>query len=374
MSGAAMGFLGGLGRGVASVADTMIQSNEKQKLTELEAQIQAERDKRIEEAAIAREGRQEQYKIAGEQRDLSNDKTRLQNTIDVNTDPANIERVGKATVEKQRYEDEYKDTRLPADVARAKALADATRGPDHTDWEGRGLDNQLKRKTLERMNAPGYMDENEKSAIKDYKEDIKTYSKQQTDLWKLAQEEQDPIKQKEYQAKADALQLKINQANVNIQSIRKGDTETVSEGNDAIKAQDLILKIRSLEPGYNFPEGGVDLAGLEKTYNELKSGKATEKPAEEKPKDNKPGFFAETIKKVKDTASDIVKPQEANKDLMDKARSILLNGPKALGEMPSDPEEAYNYKRLAQAINYTLKSDMSEEQKLDDIYRKLSGR
>lgn len=373
MSGAMMGFLSGLGKGVAGVADTMIQSNEKQKLTELEAQIQAERDKRIEEAAIARDSRQEQYKIAGEQRDLSNDKTRLQNTIDVNTDPSNIERVGQATVAKQRYEDEYKDTRLPADVARAKAIADATRGPDHTDWEGRGLDNQLKRKTLERMNAPGYMDESEKSAIKDYKEDIKTYAKQQTDLWKLAQDEQDPVKQKEYQAKADALQLKINQANVNIQSIRKGDTETVSGGND-IKAQEWILKIQALEPGYNFPEKGLDLAGLEKTYNELKSGKKTEKPAEEKPKDNKPGFFAETIQKVKDTASDIVKPQEANKDLMDKARSILLNGPKVLGEMPSDPEEAYNYKRLTQAINYTLNSDMSEEQKLDDIYRKLSGR
>lgn len=371
--GAMMGLLGGLGKGLSAAANNMQAFN----MEEAKARIQAERDKCIEEAAIAREGREQGYKIAAEGRDIENDKIRAQNKIDLETNPDTVNKYAQAGVSRQQVEDEYKDSRLDADVNRAKLMADATRGPDHYNYAGASLDNQMKQRQLDLMGSEGYLSDNDKEYIKQLQTAEKDYSKQSLEYLKLSQREEDPAKKASYEAQAERMRINANKASQAIQSRMGGNTSGPSReslealvGGPTDKEKELGKKmnvIANLSGDENVFGAGWDENKINETYEKLiakESGKTVE---QDKPKE--PGMVNNAIKKASDVASDLFK-DDRNPDALNKARSILLNGPKALGNS-GDPEIESGLRKQRQNVNYILNSDMSEEQKLDAIYRML---
>ncbi len=109
-------------------------------------------------------------------RALSNEKTRAQNMIDVQTDPNNIAKVSNAEVEKKKTLDAYGDSRSDIEIQqaakKAKAIDQATYH-DNTDYEGRKLSHEAARLQIDTAKAESKLPAVVKEQVKSIESDIK---------------------------------------------------------------------------------------------------------------------------------------------------------------------------------------------------------
>ncbi len=83
---------------------------------------------------------------------VTNHKQELQDTINVNTDPSNVDKATKAKIDMQTAEDQHKDNRLTADIKRTESIAKAgvtNQAGVELDNAGQTLDNKTKQYTLD---------------------------------------------------------------------------------------------------------------------------------------------------------------------------------------------------------------------------------
>jgi hypothetical protein len=146
--GLLMGALDGGAEAFKGIADQHINQWTEERLKALQEQLGIARDKRIEEAQIRAGIRQEQSDIRKEQRGLLNRAQERKSAFDFETNPDNVKLATDAELYGLRAKDDYKYSRddEEADYLGKKARATDI---DHTDYEGRALDHELKRKALE---------------------------------------------------------------------------------------------------------------------------------------------------------------------------------------------------------------------------------
>lgn len=178
-----MGWLGAIAGG-AEAANTVIDNrlkamNEEETrqsllkkeidLAKMRDEIEAQKEQRVEEAEIAREGRKEQIDMRQEERTHDNAiRTRNEN-FEFNTDPNKAIAVSRAKVAGQQVEDQYKDSRFDTELDQKKQIAKAT---DKTDYEQRRLDHE--KTQIEIANAlskSNDLTEREKKALEIYSKD-----------------------------------------------------------------------------------------------------------------------------------------------------------------------------------------------------------
>jgi hypothetical protein len=157
-SGMLLGALGGLGQGLVNQSQRIYEED----LKRMDAEIQAEREKRVEEAAMRSEQRQEGAQIRQEVRQAEAHRAQRQDDLRFATDPNNVGMLTQAQLAKQKAEDEYADSRSDTEIsqaARKAAAIDQATYHDTTDYEGRRLTHEAARLTIEdkqRENADVY--------------------------------------------------------------------------------------------------------------------------------------------------------------------------------------------------------------------------
>jgi hypothetical protein len=146
--GLLLGALAGGAQAFNEIADDHIkQWNEKDMLS-LREQMDMAKEKRIEEAQVRAGTRQEEAQIRAEDRGLLNRDKERKSEFDFETNPDNVKRATDAELYGLRSKDDYKYSRggeeadYRGDIARATDI-------DHTDYAGRALDHELKRKALD---------------------------------------------------------------------------------------------------------------------------------------------------------------------------------------------------------------------------------
>ena len=146
--GLLLGALAGGAQAFNEIADDHIkQWNEKDMLS-LREQMDMAKEKRIEEAQVRAGTRQEEAQIRAEDRGLLNRDKERKLELDFKTNPENVKRATDAELSGLRAKDDYKYSRGGEEAAYRGNIAQAT-DIDHTDYEGRALDHELKRKALE---------------------------------------------------------------------------------------------------------------------------------------------------------------------------------------------------------------------------------
>jgi hypothetical protein len=146
--GLLLGALAGGAQAFNEIADDHIkQWNEKDMLS-LREQMDMAKEKRIEEAQVRAGTRQEEAAIRSENRGLLNKEKERDSEFKYNTDLANVKRATDAELYGLRAKDDYKYSRGGDEAAYRGNIARAT-DIDHTDYTGRALDHELKRKALE---------------------------------------------------------------------------------------------------------------------------------------------------------------------------------------------------------------------------------
>lgn len=161
MSGLLFGALGGLGQGLVNQSERNwkdeVLNAQNQHDFDMEAmrrQADMEREKRIEEAQIRREGRE-----------AVNRKQQQQDDLAFQTDPKNVGLLTQAALTKQRALDEYGDSRSDIEIqqaAKKAAALDRATYHDHTDYAGRSLAHEeamLRIDMLRNAPKPRKMDE-----------------------------------------------------------------------------------------------------------------------------------------------------------------------------------------------------------------------
>lgn len=150
-----LGGIAGVGEGMAEVGkrwhedDVLAEKN----------RMDMEKEKRIEEAGIRAEGRQQNYQIASEARGLENKKAEMKNELAFNTNPENVQ--AKITAQNKVTQAELDLKSDPANVQKQMALKKAEvelqtaaqiavhNATDTTDYAGRKLQNELNSIKLE---------------------------------------------------------------------------------------------------------------------------------------------------------------------------------------------------------------------------------
>lgn len=150
-----LGGIAGIGEGMAEVGkrwhedDVLAEKN----------RMDMEKEKRIEEAGIRAEGRQQNYQIASEARGLENKKAEMKNELEFNTNPENVQ--AKITAQNKVAQAELDLKSDPANVQKQMALKKAEvelqtaaqiavhNATDTTDYAGRKLQNELNSIRLE---------------------------------------------------------------------------------------------------------------------------------------------------------------------------------------------------------------------------------
>jgi hypothetical protein len=148
-------------------------------LARIQDQISSEKEKRVQEAEIAREGRTEQSNVRKEERAHDNAiRTRNENHEFI-TDPNRAIEASKAKVAGQQIEDEYKNSQFPIELEQKKQIAKAT---DNTDYEQQRLNHEKTRIEIDEALTKGTdLSEREKKALeiyaKDYQNTYETINK-----------------------------------------------------------------------------------------------------------------------------------------------------------------------------------------------------
>jgi hypothetical protein len=146
--GLLLGALAGGAQAFNEIADDHIkQWNEKDMLS-LREQMDMAKEKRIEEAQVRAGTRQEEAQIRAEDRGLLNRDKERKSAFEFETNPDNVKRATDAELSGLRAKDDYKYSRGGDEAAYRGNIARAT-DIDHTDYTGRALDHELKRKALE---------------------------------------------------------------------------------------------------------------------------------------------------------------------------------------------------------------------------------
>lgn len=109
-----LGAIGGLGKGLANVADSRIQSINAAQLEQMRQQVDLAKEKRIAEMQERNHVRDREERLADEQR-----------AYEQSIDPERNRAIARAAVEKQRVADEYADSRYDTEFNRAVKLAAA---------------------------------------------------------------------------------------------------------------------------------------------------------------------------------------------------------------------------------------------------------
>lgn len=178
-----MGWLGALSGGAESandVIDNRLKSiteeetrqdvlKKETELARIRDQIDAEKEQRVQEAEIAREGRSEQSNINQEERMHDNAiRTRNEN-FDFNTDPNKAIAASRAKVAGQQVEDEYKNSQFPIELEQKKQIAQAT---DNTDYEQQRLNHEKTQIEIDKaLTTSTDLSEREKKALEIYAKD-----------------------------------------------------------------------------------------------------------------------------------------------------------------------------------------------------------
>lgn len=270
--GMLMGAIGGLAQGMTVVGGRMHEEDMKR----MDAEIQAERERRVEEANIRAEGRKEAGAIRGEQRQMVNHKVQRQDDLDFATNPDNVNRVTEAGLLKQRKEDEYGDSRSDIEIqqaARKAAALDKATYHDNTDYEGRRLAHEKLGLEIDDMARNPQMNTKlsglTKARLDSANKDIDRLTKAYTGTEDAKQKVQIKKRLDAAEAKRDAL--------LGYEAESKSDPVGL-----AIRKDMLINKIKALKPsltddgfkalGEKQSEEQV-VAGLENLLAELQAGK-----------------------------------------------------------------------------------------------------
>jgi hypothetical protein len=170
--GLLMGALDGGAEAFKGLADQHINQWTAERLKALEEQVTIARDKRIEEAQIRAGTRQEEAQIRAEGRGLLNREKERKSAFEFETNPDNVKRATDAELSGLRAKDDYKYSRgdEEADYLGKKARATDI---DHTDYAGRALDHELKRKALE-SGVSAKISEVDKYQLKSWSKEVET--------------------------------------------------------------------------------------------------------------------------------------------------------------------------------------------------------
>lgn len=145
--------------------------------------MEMEKEKRLEEANIRSEGRQQGYTKEAEQRAIANRAITAQQDIDIANKPENVQ--AKANAEKTLAQAKIDVELDPNNTAKKLALKQAEldmqaasqikvhQATDTTDYAGRALDHQIKQATLSAALESSKTPESVKTALKGYDEQIK---------------------------------------------------------------------------------------------------------------------------------------------------------------------------------------------------------
>ncbi len=243
------GMLGAALRGAASGAALgyiqVEKEHDEKEAEQLKQQAEIEKEKRIEEESIRKENRGMERDIAMKQAD-----------IDINTDPANIEKAARAKVAGQSIQDEYTYANMGKEAEREGLLARAKHieSPDRTDYEGRRLlnegraiSNKQRQFELDNPYSPQAKGHNKMSDVDKYQ-------------LRLLTNEMDDIQNKIDEGLEDDADNRLGEIRDEIQAILKRNgmqsTETESRIDEGGAIED-ILKVRErIEAGKAamFPE------------------------------------------------------------------------------------------------------------------------
>jgi hypothetical protein len=170
--GLLLGALAGGAQAFNEIADDHIkQWNEKDMLS-LREQMDMAKEKRIEEAQVRAGTRQEEAQIRAEDRGLLNRDKERKSEFEFETNPDNVKRATDAELYGLRAKDDYKYSRGGDEAAYRGGIARAT-DIDHTDYAGRALDHELKRKALE-SGVSAKISEVDKYQLKSWSKEVET--------------------------------------------------------------------------------------------------------------------------------------------------------------------------------------------------------
>jgi membrane protein involved in colicin uptake len=124
-----LGALGGLGQGMASVADIRIQNIDQQSLAQMQESLAIAKERRVEEMQKRQEQRGEESTIRAEGRALSNADLARKSQFDFENDPANVGKSTASAIAKQRALDDYKYANQAREAAYQGAMSEAKYGP-----------------------------------------------------------------------------------------------------------------------------------------------------------------------------------------------------------------------------------------------------
>jgi hypothetical protein len=171
--GLLLGALAGGAQAFNEIADDHIkQWNEKDMLS-LREQMDMAKEKRIEEAQVRAGTRQEEAQIRAEDRGLLNRDKERKSEFDFETNPENVKRATDAELYGLRSKDDYKYSRGGDEADYRGAIARAT-DIDHTDYAGRALDHELKRKALEGGGVSAKISEVDEYQLKSWSKEVET--------------------------------------------------------------------------------------------------------------------------------------------------------------------------------------------------------
>ena len=154
-----LGGIAGLGEGLAKVGDRWHEND----IRAENARMEMEKEKRIEESRIAAEGRQQDYKIADENRGIQNAQTIAKNKLDFETNPENLQKTIDANKLAKQAELDFEadpnniDKKMAFEKAKASLQTDESirlhNATDRTDYTGRNLQNELASLNLEQAKS-----------------------------------------------------------------------------------------------------------------------------------------------------------------------------------------------------------------------------
>lgn len=148
-----LGALGGAGQALTTIGEQNMKTFHEKELLAEKNRMDMEKEKRIEEAGIRAEGRQQNYQIASEARGLENKKAEMKNDLEFNTNPENVQ--AKITAQNKALQAELDLKSDPSNVQKQTALKKAEidlqtaasiavhKATDTTDYAGRKLQNEL---------------------------------------------------------------------------------------------------------------------------------------------------------------------------------------------------------------------------------------